>query len=140
LVIALDPNQTCEIKLALEAGEHRFLCRYLTCREHLGWQARLQPAMDEKDDPKALQCLCAALGGILTGWTGFDTAFSLEALQDALTPGEMWELAFAIPNATRLSEQDKKKSYWQSQSAGAKAVSTTEQPAAASIPPVPPAP
>ena len=139
-MIALDPNQTCEIKLALETGEHRFLCRYLTCREHLGWDARLKPALDEPDNQKALQCLCAALAGVLTGWKGFDAAFSLEALQDVLTPGELWELAWAIPAATRLSESDKKKSYWQSQSDGAKVASTTGQPASASTPPAPQAP
>jgi hypothetical protein len=132
-MLALDPNQTCEVKLALDK-ERSFTVRYLTCRQTIAYAEALKAAVAETDDAKAYALLIDALRPILTGWRGFDKPFALEALQDVLTPGEAWELAHEIPAAVRLSEMDKKKSYWQSQSVGAKAVITTAPESASTHP------
>ena len=137
-MLALDPNQTCEVKLALDTIRG-FLVRYLTCRETLAYAAALNLAIAETEDAKSFALLLDALRPALVGWTGFDRPFALDVLQDVLTPGEAWELAGLIPGAVRASELDKKKLFWQSQSAGAKDASTTQQ-ASASTPPAPQAP
>ena len=137
-MLALDPNETCEVKLALETQGRAFLVRYLTCRETTAYKAGLAAAIAEKDDAKSIDLLMDLLRPVVVGWKGCAT-FTIDQLPAMLTPCEMWELGNRIPEAVAMSELDKKKSYWQSQSAGAKAANTTAT-ADASTPPAQPAP
>lgn len=140
-MLALDPNQTCEIKLTLDP-DRAFIARYLTCRETMTYIAAVEAAK-ALPTPQDLQSLVAALGPVLKGWKGFPAPYSPESLlgafMDEMTPAEVWELVVNLPSSLTLAETDKKKLVWQSQSGGAKAASTTA-PASASTPPAPPAP
>jgi hypothetical protein len=126
-MLALDPNQTCEVKLDLDPVRV-FKVRFLTCRETLAYSVARAAAVAETDEAKSLQMFLDLLAGVVTDPTN---------LADVLTPGEAWELSAKIPAAVMLAESDKKKSFWQSQSDGAKVASTTGQPASASTPPAP---
>jgi hypothetical protein len=129
-MLALDPNQTCDVKLDLDPIRV-FKVRFLTCRETLAYATARAAAVAETDESKSLQMFLDLLAGVVT---------DPKDLSDVLTPGEAWELSAKIPSAVMMGEADKKKSYWQSQSDGAKVASTTGQPASASTPPAPQAP
>jgi hypothetical protein len=129
-MLALDPNQTAEIKLTLDPARV-FRVRFLTCRETLAYSVAHAAAIKETDEATSLQMFLDLLAPVVA---------DPKDLADVLTPGEAWELAAKIPGAIMLAESDKKKSYLQSQSDGVKDANTTGQPASASTPPAPQAP
>ncbi len=104
--IALDPNQTTEVTV----GTATYTCRYLTCRAVLLYEQRLTDAADKNATQfQSNESLNKALMLALTGWN-LPMPFSADALDDALTPSEKWELAVALPGKIMASEEDKKKS------------------------------
>lgn len=133
-MIALDPNETCELTLALDTVKvvkPTFILRYPTCRETFAYAAKLKLAQEEADDEKAFAFLCEAFSLVVVGWKNVDKPFSLDAIADILTPTEAWELALRIPDVIVFSESEKKKSFLRSQSDTAKDASTTPAPASA---------
>jgi hypothetical protein len=122
--IALDPNETYEVKLLM--GSATFMCKYMTCRDTLKYKKLLQQAIEEKDDEKSYEILIQALGISIISWKNIDKEFNLVNLLDILTPAEAWELAHEVIAKGTASELDKKKLLWASQSNGETVVSTTK--------------
>ena len=112
--LALDPSETVPVSLKIDAAKPdgarpTFLLRFLTCREVLTVERMTKVAFDEKDNAVGLEKLNDVLRVGLTGWRnvigrdGEPVPFSIEAVDDVLTMGEKWELAYCIASAPRVT-------------------------------------
>lgn len=151
--IAVDPQQTADFALAIDAGlpdaeRPTFTTRFLTCREVLKVDRLIDEAAKLLRDAEAENALLNRILAIsATGWRNITdrdknpVAFKVETvevnsvtertinvLDDVLTPTEKWELVTGLLRAVRLQEDDRKKSA--SEQATASAQSARPAPAA----------
>ena len=116
-MLALDPNETCEVRLTTDA-EAVFLCRFLTLRELRSYRrlgddrdALAAMSMQQADD-----AIVEALAGVLTGWRGVhppggsDVPYAPERIPDVLSRPELWQLYYAVQSQSRLGTEEKKDS------------------------------
>jgi hypothetical protein len=113
--ISADPSRRADFSLKIDADKPQesrptFECRFLTSRQRAEQRRLCKAAATEKDDVEANKLLNQAIGIGVVGWRNFDNPFSIEAIGDALTDLERWELAWDYPSAVELAEFDLKKS------------------------------
>jgi hypothetical protein len=126
--IPLDPSETFDLTLDFDKGTPEdkrpsFTCRYQSYRERAAYKRVIEAAADvadkEQDHEKAIATAMPVLRKVIVGWKNIDRPFDVEALPDVLTGSEFWELAWAIPSESALSEHEKKTSRSRSRTAAA---------------------
>lgn len=140
-MIALDPNNTVEFFLQLDADkppESRptFIAKYLTAREWSRVDELTRRAQKSESTEEGINLLVEALSVGLVGlWNvknlqGLTVTLNHGAsvLADLLTIEEMWECVLGMLRSVRLSEESRKKSIAPSASASGPAAGVAAPP------------
>ena len=123
--LGLDPDATVELWLDSDADKPIdsrpvFLFKFLTYRKFRQVQELRKRAIESTTDEQFNAAINEALLIGLSGWRNMNgIAFSVEAIDDVLTPAEKWELICDYPAKVNLTETDRKNSRSPSRSAAA---------------------
>jgi len=118
--LAADPNQTIEIVLQSDKNlppetQPVFYFKYLTCRKWKAFLALREKMKDVKTVAEVVDVAIEILSLNLCGWKnvvaadGTKVEFSLDKIEDILSPDDIYDLMTVEKEQQTLSADDKKK-------------------------------
>lgn len=115
--IGFSPDDFAPVTLDAESGKPAaeratFHVRFRTVREADKLDAMLDAWNAETDSVKRRALTREVLSFCLCGWINVPGQFSIDSLNDLLTPTQMHELLTKCIEAPRLTEEDRKNSGW----------------------------
>jgi hypothetical protein len=125
--IGLMPDQCVwvELNTDLHLPEDRrpaYRCKFPTVKQTIEIERLIKAAraaQDKGEQAAAAALLKQAVGTVVVGHRNIPGDFSADMLDEILTPGELWQLAYAVLRETALEEQRLGESNWQSRRASA---------------------